>query len=189
MRVLATPPEHFRGWHNGMWRPWYAAVWAEAAVLAGDAEAGERLLRARWATAGNPDVRWPPADHREVASVSRSHPDRTNHGSASDHRLQPLRRPCVLPAQPAAARRRDLPGCPATAYGCPAAYSGPAARGDRGGGSAAAGCCGGGSSSACLPRGEDQSVRMLSARWLSAHLDVGCRPELPTRLDAIWTSS
>jgi len=54
MRVLATPPEHFRGWHNGMWRPWYAAVWAEAAVLADDAEAGERLLRARWATVGNP---------------------------------------------------------------------------------------------------------------------------------------
>ena len=54
MQVLATPPEQFREWHNGMWRPWYAAVWAEAAVLADDAEAGERLLRARWATVGNP---------------------------------------------------------------------------------------------------------------------------------------
>jgi hypothetical protein len=54
MRILATPPEQFREWYNGMWRPWYAAVWAEAAVLADDAEAGERLLRARWATADNP---------------------------------------------------------------------------------------------------------------------------------------
>ncbi len=54
MAVLATPPEHFREWHNGMWRPWYAAVWAEAAVLSGAAEAGDRLHRARWATADNP---------------------------------------------------------------------------------------------------------------------------------------
>lgn len=37
-----------------MWRPWYATLWAETAVLADDAGAGERLLRARWATADNP---------------------------------------------------------------------------------------------------------------------------------------
>jgi len=54
MAVLATPPEHFREWHNGMWRPWYAALWAEAAVMGGAAEAGSRLLRARWATVDNP---------------------------------------------------------------------------------------------------------------------------------------
>ncbi len=35
MQTLSTPPEHFREWHNGMWRPWYAALWAEAAVLTG----------------------------------------------------------------------------------------------------------------------------------------------------------
>lgn len=56
MRLLATPPEEFRAWHNGLWRPWYAALWAEAAVLAGDAEAeaGARIGRARRCAAGNP---------------------------------------------------------------------------------------------------------------------------------------
>lgn len=31
---LTTPPEEFREWHNNMWRPWYAGMWAEASVLA-----------------------------------------------------------------------------------------------------------------------------------------------------------
>jgi predicted ATPase/DNA-binding CsgD family transcriptional regulator len=31
---LTTPPEEFREWHSNMWRPWYAGLWAEAAVLA-----------------------------------------------------------------------------------------------------------------------------------------------------------
>jgi predicted ATPase/DNA-binding CsgD family transcriptional regulator len=52
--VLATPPEHFRAWHNGLWRPWYAALWAEAAILAGDPAAGGRIGRARRCAAGNP---------------------------------------------------------------------------------------------------------------------------------------
>ena len=41
-------------WDNGMWRPWYAALWAEAAVLSGHEDAAARIQRARSATAGNP---------------------------------------------------------------------------------------------------------------------------------------
>jgi hypothetical protein len=52
--LLATPPEHFRAWHNGLWRPWYAALWAEAAMLAGDPAAGSRISRARVCATGNP---------------------------------------------------------------------------------------------------------------------------------------
>jgi predicted ATPase len=52
--LLATPPEDFRAWYNGLWRPWYAAVWAEAAVLAGDPAAAARIGRARRCAAGNP---------------------------------------------------------------------------------------------------------------------------------------
>ena len=37
-----------------MWRPWYAALWAEAAVLTGSADAADRVQRARSATADNP---------------------------------------------------------------------------------------------------------------------------------------
>ena len=41
-------------WHSGLWRPWYAAAWAEAAVLAGRPDAAERLERARTRAADNP---------------------------------------------------------------------------------------------------------------------------------------
>jgi predicted ATPase/DNA-binding CsgD family transcriptional regulator len=51
---LDAPPEEFRTWYSGMWRPWYAAVWAEAAVLAGHPGSGDRIRRARLATADNP---------------------------------------------------------------------------------------------------------------------------------------
>ncbi len=27
-QVLDTPPEQLKEWYNGMWRPWYAALWA-----------------------------------------------------------------------------------------------------------------------------------------------------------------
>ncbi len=54
MLQLDTPPEHFREWHNGMWRPWYAALWAEAAVLTGRDDAPARIHRARWSTLDNP---------------------------------------------------------------------------------------------------------------------------------------
>jgi predicted ATPase/DNA-binding CsgD family transcriptional regulator len=54
MLELMTPPEQFRAWHNGMWRPWYAALWAEAAVVARHEDAAERIQRARLATRDNP---------------------------------------------------------------------------------------------------------------------------------------
>jgi hypothetical protein len=43
-------------WHGGQTkhRPWYAAVWAEAAVLAGRDDASDRLERARFAARHNP---------------------------------------------------------------------------------------------------------------------------------------
>ena len=53
LTLLATPPEDIRAWYNGLWRPWYAALWAEAAVLAGD-PAADRIGRARRCAAGNP---------------------------------------------------------------------------------------------------------------------------------------
>jgi predicted ATPase/DNA-binding CsgD family transcriptional regulator len=53
-QLLVTPPEDLDEWHNGMWRPWYAAVWAEAAVLGGHEDAASRLERAREAACGNP---------------------------------------------------------------------------------------------------------------------------------------
>ena len=52
--LLAAPPEDFRDWDNGLWRPWYAALWAEAAVLAGDPAAACRIGRARRCASGNP---------------------------------------------------------------------------------------------------------------------------------------
>lgn len=52
--MLATPPEEFRAWYNGLWRPWYAALWAEAAVMAGHPAAADRIDRARRCAAGNP---------------------------------------------------------------------------------------------------------------------------------------
>jgi predicted ATPase/DNA-binding CsgD family transcriptional regulator len=54
MRRLATPPEHFRTWFSAMWQPWYAALWAEAAVLTGHPEAATRIRRARLVTRDNP---------------------------------------------------------------------------------------------------------------------------------------
>ncbi len=54
VRLLATPPEQFRDWHNGMWRSWYAALWAEAAVIAGHQDARDRVRRARLMTLDNP---------------------------------------------------------------------------------------------------------------------------------------
>ncbi|MFD0637934.1 LuxR C-terminal-related transcriptional regulator [Catenulispora yoronensis] len=54
LALLTTPPEDLRAWYSGMWRTWYAAVWAESAVLAGDASAEDRLRRARPETADNP---------------------------------------------------------------------------------------------------------------------------------------
>ena len=53
-RRLPTPPEHLRTWSSGMWRPWYAALWAEAAVVTGHPDAAARIRRARLVTLDNP---------------------------------------------------------------------------------------------------------------------------------------
>ncbi|WP_395695631.1 ATP-binding protein [Nocardioides sp.] len=55
--LVDEPPEDFVGDVGGLWRPWYASVWAEAAVLAGDPEARERVRRAEVLTSGNPIAR------------------------------------------------------------------------------------------------------------------------------------
>ena len=46
--------EVWGGWNSAMWRTWYAALWAEAAVLAKHPQAEERLRRAASATQENP---------------------------------------------------------------------------------------------------------------------------------------
>jgi predicted ATPase/DNA-binding CsgD family transcriptional regulator len=51
---LAVDPDRLRTWFSGEWRPWYAALWAEAAVLAGRADAAERVEQARLSVAANP---------------------------------------------------------------------------------------------------------------------------------------
>ena len=53
---LAGAPESFRHWqwHDGAWRQWYTALWAEAAVLAELADRRERLERARFIVGHNP---------------------------------------------------------------------------------------------------------------------------------------
>jgi predicted ATPase len=51
---LADEPEDLRRWITGVWRQWYAAFKAEAAVLTGLSDAGERLDQARASVADNP---------------------------------------------------------------------------------------------------------------------------------------
>jgi predicted ATPase/DNA-binding CsgD family transcriptional regulator len=54
--ALANDPETLDQWHTGVWRQWYAALWAEVAVLDNDfdvSERAERLDRARDITTGN----------------------------------------------------------------------------------------------------------------------------------------
>jgi hypothetical protein len=53
-RRLAAEPTDLRRWISGLWRQWYAALKAEAAVLAGRPEAGDRVEQARKIAAGNP---------------------------------------------------------------------------------------------------------------------------------------
>ena len=57
MEVLSATPEQFRGWAAGMWRPWYAALWAEAAVLTGQPDADEPDPPGAPGHAGQPDRR------------------------------------------------------------------------------------------------------------------------------------
>jgi hypothetical protein len=51
---LAGEPEDLRRWISGLWRQWFAALKAEAAVLTGQSDAGERLDQARLIAVGNP---------------------------------------------------------------------------------------------------------------------------------------
>ncbi len=51
---LTVDPDRLRTWFSGEWRPWYAALWAEAGVLAGLPDAAERIERARLSAAANP---------------------------------------------------------------------------------------------------------------------------------------
>jgi predicted ATPase len=54
VQVLGRAPEQLNDWSNGAWRPWYAALWTEAAVLSGHEDAVVRIQRARLTTVGNP---------------------------------------------------------------------------------------------------------------------------------------
>jgi predicted ATPase/DNA-binding CsgD family transcriptional regulator len=51
---LASDPDEMTTWFTGLWRQWYSALWAEAGVLTGLADAAGRLSRARAIAAGNP---------------------------------------------------------------------------------------------------------------------------------------
>ena len=60
MLLYAGPPadldDPFTWWHAGqtLYRPWYAAVWAEAAVLDKRGDAPNRVEQARYAARHNP---------------------------------------------------------------------------------------------------------------------------------------
>jgi len=54
LRTLTDDPEALLTDYNQAWRPWYAGLWAEAAVLAGLADGPERVRRARLLTQENP---------------------------------------------------------------------------------------------------------------------------------------
>ncbi len=51
---MEADPESLDTWYEAIWRPWYAAWWAEAAVLAGREDAASRIARARAAAVPNP---------------------------------------------------------------------------------------------------------------------------------------
>jgi hypothetical protein len=46
--------EVWGSWLPAMWRPWYAALWSEAAVLGARPDAGRRIASSRNATTDNP---------------------------------------------------------------------------------------------------------------------------------------
>ena len=56
MERLEDDPASFATWHAGEWRTWYAALYAEAAVLAGDSRARDRIAHVRPIAAANPTV-------------------------------------------------------------------------------------------------------------------------------------
>jgi len=54
LTATSRDPESFRRWHDGAWRQWYTAVWAETAVLAELPDRRQRLVSARFITEHNP---------------------------------------------------------------------------------------------------------------------------------------
>jgi predicted ATPase/DNA-binding CsgD family transcriptional regulator len=54
LAVDLDDPELSRPWSIGPWRPWYAALWAEAAVLSHHPDAATRLARSRHVVRDNP---------------------------------------------------------------------------------------------------------------------------------------
>ena len=52
--TMVRPPDQLDDWRSAVWRQWYAALWAEAAVMADRPDQVERLASARRITAGNP---------------------------------------------------------------------------------------------------------------------------------------
>jgi hypothetical protein len=54
LAVDLDDPELRRPWSIGPWLPWYAALWAEAAVLAHHPDAAVRVTRSRRRTRDNP---------------------------------------------------------------------------------------------------------------------------------------
>ncbi|GAA3588964.1 ATP-binding protein [Kribbella ginsengisoli] len=55
-RLCASPGDVdvWRHWSSGLWLPWYSALWAEAAVLAGHESADSRISAAQEMVCGNP---------------------------------------------------------------------------------------------------------------------------------------
>jgi hypothetical protein len=56
LSLVASRPADFRTCGGGEWRPWYAALWAESAVLARAPGAAEGLVEARPIVARNPSA-------------------------------------------------------------------------------------------------------------------------------------
>ena len=54
VQVLHTPPGRLTDWYDSVWRPWYAALWAEAAVMSGQEDAVARIDHVHRMTADNP---------------------------------------------------------------------------------------------------------------------------------------
>jgi hypothetical protein len=54
VQTLHTPPQQLTDLYYSVWRPWYAALWAEAAVMSGQEDAVARVDHVRLMTADNP---------------------------------------------------------------------------------------------------------------------------------------
>ena len=78
LRHVAGDPESFKPWHDSAWRPWYAAVWAEAGALAALSDRRDRLDRARFVVRANPiaaaiverAVAYDAGDHETLVAVA-----------------------------------------------------------------------------------------------------------------------